>query len=51
MATYFASMFGGNSRGVAKHSKALGWNPKKGTREMLANVIYEVEGLLKEEKK
>lgn len=39
--------FGTNSRGVAKHSKSLGWNPNKGTGDMLASIKPEVEATLR----
>lgn len=47
----FGLYFGTNSRGVANHSKSLGWNPKKGVKELFASVKPEIEVLLKQQKK
>lgn len=51
LAKYFgseemAAYFGANSRGVANHSKSLGWNPKKGVKDMLVNARSEIKTLL-----
>ncbi|TCD63645.1 hypothetical protein EIP91_005162 [Steccherinum ochraceum] len=48
---YFGSLsnghyYGTSSRGVANHSKAIGWKPVKTTKDMLASVTPEVETLL-----
>lgn len=51
MGQEFGSYFGTNSRGVANHSKSLGWSPKKGVKEFFASIKSEIEVLLKQQKK
>lgn len=51
--TYFgskdiAAFFGANSRGVANHSKSLGWKPTKGAKDMLASFKDELATLVKQ---
>lgn len=41
---------GTSSRGVANHSKSLGWNPRQGTQGMLWSIKSEVEVQLKQQK-
>ncbi|KAI4522720.1 NAD(P)-binding protein [Schizophyllum commune Loenen D] len=45
---YFAGSeyWGSNSRARANHSKSLGWNPKKTTKDLLASVEQEVRGCI-----
>ncbi|KAJ3746688.1 hypothetical protein DFH05DRAFT_971586 [Lentinula detonsa] len=42
----YGSFFGSNSRCLSVRSKAIGWSPKKGLKEMLASVQYEIEALM-----
>ncbi|KAF5359799.1 hypothetical protein D9756_003346 [Leucocoprinus leucothites] len=42
-----SSYLGSNSRGLANHSKAIGWKPKKTTKDFLASIRPEVEELLR----
>ena len=38
--------YGTTSRGVANHSKAIGWKPVKTTADMLASIEPEVDAIL-----
>ncbi|KAF9078699.1 NAD-binding protein [Rhodocollybia butyracea] len=42
----FGPFFGSNCRCLATNSKAIGWAPKKGLKEMLASIRYEAEALI-----
>jgi len=42
-----SSCFGTNSRGLANHSRAIGWRPKKTTKDFLASIKPEVEETLR----
>ncbi|THH29008.1 hypothetical protein EUX98_g5181 [Antrodiella citrinella] len=48
---YFGSLvfgyyFGSTARGVANHSRAIGWKPTKTTKDMLQSISAEVDALL-----
>ncbi|KAJ3920490.1 NAD-binding protein [Lentinula edodes] len=42
----FAPFFGSNCRCLSTRSKAIGWSPKLGLRDMLSSVQYEMEVLI-----
>jgi hypothetical protein len=42
-----SNSLGSNSRGLANHSKAIGWKPKKTTKDLLASIRPEVEEILR----
>ncbi|KAF9449168.1 NAD(P)-binding protein [Macrolepiota fuliginosa MF-IS2] len=42
-----SNYIGGNSRGLANHSKAIGWRPTKTTKDFLASIKPEVEEVLR----
>ena len=43
--------FGTNSRGRGRHSRAIGWQPKLGTHDMLDSIDAEVDAILKQQNK
>ncbi|KAF7775995.1 hypothetical protein Agabi119p4_4388 [Agaricus bisporus var. burnettii] len=42
-----SNFLGTNSRGLANHSKSIGWKPKKTTQDLMASIKPEVEEILK----
>lgn len=55
LAKYFGSLdigmyWSDDARGVPTHSKSIGWDPKKDTQDMLANIKAEVEAVLKQQR-